>query len=141
MCPPLKCPICYQKVNRKQILIKHLRNKNLHKHLQLNESIIRDFVEKAMDGIQDTNTNDINSSISKTIPSFHLEHRSQLVESDEPQGPAADSPPGSTGIVNGILDMENIDGTMQQLVMQINNPHQEMFPDLEVPCLKFLPNC
>ena len=63
LCAPLKCPICQQKVNRKQILIQHLRNKNLHKNFKMDESTVKTLVERAMQAIENvTSANQVNCS-------------------------------------------------------------------------------
>ena len=65
-CAPLKCPICEQKVNRKQILIKHLRNKNLHKTFKMDESTVKTLVERALQNTENVGnanpTNEVNSN-------------------------------------------------------------------------------
>ena len=64
VCSPLKRPICHQKVNRKQILIQHLKNKNLHKKIE-EYNTVNTLVEKAMQATK-------NVGVAKATPENNL---------------------------------------------------------------------
>ena len=62
VCSPLKCPICHQKLNRKQILTSHLRSKNLHQNFKLDEETIQVLVRKALEDSEvEPNATDLHS--------------------------------------------------------------------------------